>query len=328
MTIEKYENITDRDNLIDVIKNLNKNAKNGALYINGTTKETALILAKYLYISYKHKPTLTTETSNGSINLKFTSDNRELAISISGYGITSKLYDKKKDEIIMEANDDRDKLCRTVGMVKLFYNNKVENMCLFTGSFNPPTIAHYHMIDFVMDAGEFDYIVFAAANDNFLGKKMKKSGGKAFPVAIRIKLLLAMTRDYPNVIVYGEEAGYTYNMLCTVKERYNPGNLYFVLGSDKLKEIERWGYHDKLLSEFCFYVHQRNDSMEYIQNECSRIFANTKYVIGNDDGQYGGISATMVREKMEKGEDYSELVPFSIYEELEYMKENNGWNWN
>lgn len=212
-----------------------------------------------------------------------------------------------------------DELYKVLNDTKIFFSGVPKRAVLFTGAFNPPTIAHEHMIPSAVNHGNFDYIIFALSNQKFLDRKQAKAKDVAYSEKDRLNMIVEMTWKYENVLVFGIEQGYTYQVLNAVKEFWNIPDLYFALGSDKLKEIERWGYNDKLLVEFCFYILQRNDSDSYVSRECNRIFSRTKYIVGKDNEMYKDISATLVRNKIKEQSDFSDLVSKDVYE---YIKNN------
>lgn len=206
-----------------------------------------------------------------------------------------------------------------INIIKMFVKGRPEYPVLFTGAFNPPTIAHYHMIDSVLsnESYDFDYVIFAISNQKFLDKKQNKTGDYAYSEQERIDMLLEMTWANEDVLIFGVEQGYTYNVLCAVKEKYKTNSVFFAMGSDKLQEIHRWGYHDKLLVEFCFYVLMRGtDSKEEVIQKCNDLFADTKYVIGEDNQNFKDISATMVRAAIRNHTEFKDLVHPDVYKYL------------
>lgn len=208
-----------------------------------------------------------------------------------------------------------------VNIVKMFVNGRPEYPVLFTGAFNPPTIAHYHMIDSALQNNDFDYIIFAISNQKFLDKKQSKLGDYAYSEQERIDMLLEMTWENENVLIFGVEQGYTYNVLWNVREKYKTDSVYFAMGSDKLQEINRWGFHDKLLTEFCFYVLMRGtDKKETVIKKCEELFPNTKYRIGEDNQQFKDISATMVRTAIKNNKNFENLVHPNVFQLLRNRK--------
>lgn len=248
----------------------------------------------------------------------------QFEFDLNGYYMEIEVYDDKfsvwgNDSILNDLyhiGEDgieffEEEMYEVINIVKMFVNGRPEYPVLFTGAFNPPTIAHYHMIDSVLgnENYDFDYVVFAVSNQKFLDKKQSKTEDYAYSEQQRIDMLLEMTWENENVLIFGVEQGYTYNVLCAVKDKYKTNFVYFAMGSDKLQEINRWGFHDKLLTEFCFYVLMRgNDNKETIIQKCNVLFANTKYEIGEDNQQFKNISATMVRKAICKNQDFKNLV--------------------
>lgn len=195
-----------------------------------------------------------------------------------------------------------------INTIKLHFRPQAKSAILFTGAFNPPTIAHYHMIESALNIYPFSYVVFAISNQKFLDRKQKRNNDWAYSEKERLEMLLRMTSKIKNVLIMGVEKTCTYDALNEVKERYHSKNVFFALGSDKLKEIGRWKHHDELLSEFSFYILRRNDSMDYIKDKCEGLFDKTLCIIGDDNQDFKDISATEVRRKIDNGEDFTKLV--------------------
>lgn len=214
-------------------------------------------------------------------------------------------------------------LFEVINHIKMFFNGIPKNSVLFTGAFNPPTIAHYHMINSALKNNNFDYVIFALSNQDFLNKKQEKLNDYAYSEKERLEMILSMTYDLPNVLIFGIEQGYTYEVLCAIKEKYKLQSLYFAMGSDKLNEIQMWGFHDKLLRQFCFYTLIRgNDKKEDVLFKCKNIFKNTKFVIGFDNHNFKDISATEVRNCIKQKKDFSDLVHPKVEVYLNsYLKE-------
>lgn len=204
-----------------------------------------------------------------------------------------------------------------VNYVKLFYMGDLGDSVLFTGAFCPPHNGHRHLVEEA--AKKFDCVFIATSTQKFLENKFKKANQEmmwCFSEESRLKFLMLMTWDMPNVIISGVEKGYTYNALCDVRDRYKPKSLWFTCGSDKLEEIPRWGFHDKLMSEFGFYVLQRGDDIADIEEECISLFNN--WAISEQSDAYSNISSTKVRDALSR-EDWGFIknnVPTDVYNAL------------
>lgn len=248
---------------------------------------------------------------NNSIIISYRNDSRYLKIEITdkNYLLRGVIGDKYLPEkLSFSANE----LYKVINYVKIYFNGYPKKSVLFTGAFNPPHIGHYNMIDCVVSNG-FDYIIFATSNKKFLDRKQNKNNDYSYTEQQRLDMLLEMTYSSPNALIYGIERGYTYDVLCDVKSKYNIDELYFSMGSDKLYEIERWGNNNKLLSEFCFFVVSRKDKLEDIQEKC-KIFKN-KYIIV-ENTKFDDVNATEIRKKIKENNEYINLCP----KVTEYLK--------
>ena len=312
-------NIEECLNKIEKIALLENNWNN-----NGANKFSDKVINNVKkFLSYSLYNPFVAPTANNSIQLEYEKDNgKYLEIEIYENKIETFEIDaeKKETEQVFSIND----FFKVLNLVKIFYNGTPQNAVLFTGAFNPPTIAHYHMVHSVLrnDKMNFDYVIFALSTEKFLKNKQDKTNDWYFSESERTEMVLSMIAHNPNALLYGIEVGYTYDVLCGVKQEFNCENLYFACGSDKLYEIERWGHAKKLLKEFNFYILLRGtESYEYTENKCNKIFANTKYFLAKDNEKYKYVSATQVRDKIKQNLDYTNLLEPHVYKYLNENKE-------
>lgn len=305
---------------IDEISNLKKNWNgNNAQPFNDKIINNALLFLKFSL----YKPEIFPTASN-SIQLEYEKENGEyLEFEIKENVIEIfRIYENEQEE---EYTIPFNKFYKALNLVKIFYNGEPENIVLFTGAFNPPTIAHYHMVHSVLRNKNvnFNYVIFALSNDKFLNKKQTRVKDWYYKENERLNLVLSMIAHNPNALLFGIERGYTYEVLCEVKKELKSTNIYFACGSDKLKEINRWGFHEKLLKEFCFYILLRGtDDEDDVSNKCKELFSHTKFTLGKDNEKYKNISATQVRRKIDNKEDCKDLLEKHVYE---YLSEVYKW---
>jgi nicotinate (nicotinamide) nucleotide adenylyltransferase len=262
-------------------------------------------------------------TYNKSVQFEFHDANKYLEIEVF-----SNKFSIWGDHTDIDYGDngiefDENMLFEVINHIKIFYNGIPNNSVLFTGAFNPPTIAHHSMIQSALNRHllAFDYVIMGLSNQKFLDKKQSKvkdESGFAFSEQQRLDMMLEMTYEDDRVLIFGIERGYTYEVLCAVKEKYNIENLYFAMGSDKLNEIQRWGFHDNLLNDFKFYVLVRGeDNIDIVNQKCESIFKNHNFVTHSPKNQqYKDISATDVRMLYVHKQDYSILVYPKVYDYL------------
>lgn len=290
---------------------------------DGATPFSADLIDKVkLFLEYLIEVPNIAITFNSTIQLKYDLGNRHLLIEF---------FENDIIEVSSCAFDDKltfafNQFYKVINLIKIFFYGKTNNVVLFTGAFNPPTIAHYHMINSVLNNKDkkFDYVIFAISTDEFLKKKQDKAGDWYFSASERMKMILSMISQEPKALLFGVENGYTYNVLNSVKDEYNCDNVYFACGSDKLNEIDHWGFHKKLLTEFSFYVLVRgNDEYKKVKNKCKKIFSNTNYIVSYDNEKYKDISATQVRRMIDNNEDCKDVLEEHVYKYLKGVKNGN-----
>lgn len=317
MNKKEFENCISKLNEIKTLKN-NWN-DNGASAFSET-----LINKVKEFINYNFYAPEIFPTATNSIQLEYENKDKEyLELEFKEDKIELFKIDKSKNETTLIFSYDE--IFKIINIIKIFFNGNLDNAVLFTGAFNPPTIAHYHMIQSVLDnkQKEFNYVIFALSNDRFLSKKQAKQKDWYYEEKIRLQMILEMTAHNPNVLIYGIENGYTYEVLQATKKEFNCKNFYFACGSDKLNEINRWGFHDKLLKEFGFYVLLRNDDEKNTKKRCEELFKDTYYILGKDNEKYKNISATLVRQKIKNNESFEDLLEARVAKYIEEKLNDN-----
>ena len=268
---------------------------------------------KYIIFDYELFP-----TAAESVQFEFDFDNTyvEIEITKEGYEIYSEDNGKEFTWFC-----EYDQLYNVINILKLKVNKSRNKAVLITGSFNPPTIAHYHMIENAIHDVKPDFVVFGLANNRFVTKKMSRVNGYVYSEQDRLEMILTMTYNNPNVLIYGIETGYTYDTLCSVKENFKFKDVYFACGDDKIYAVQKWGNHNKLLSEFSFYILTRGNDLEKTKNDADIIFSNTKYIIGKSNENDRNVSSTKLREKIKNGEKFNDLVTKEVYHLLKNMED-------
>lgn len=259
-----------------------------------------------------------TPTANQSIQFEYQTEKEYLEIEI--FQDRFELFKIYEDKSERERTYPLSEMFKVINHIKILFNGNPNNVVLFTGAFNPPTIAHYYMIDSALENTNFDYVFFALSNATFLSKKQNRKKDWYFSEEQRLHMILLMTYRHPKVLIYGIEDGWTYDVLCQIKKRYSCNNVYFACGSDKIKQIPRWSRNNKLLREFCFYILIREDNYEDIKKQCDKIFCDTKYKIGNNNKKYSNVSATMIRNAIKENKDFEQLVYPDVYKYLKPIR--------
>lgn len=133
---------------------------------------------------------------------------------------------------------------------------------LFGGSFNPPTIAHYEMIEYLSKQNLYDEIIILPNGDSY------EFGGKTLNnFHHRVAMLHLMCDHLPKVrILEIENQEHFRGTAHTLKVLNHPT---FVLGADCLENLHRWKNFPSLISENNFLVFSRGNDInvtKMIQN--------------------------------------------------------------
>lgn len=123
--------------------------------------------------------------------------------------------------------------------------------CLFGGTFDPPHFGHLIVAQTIFEAEYFDKIVFVPAHIPPHKKERKISS-----VALRLEMLKIATMDNPNFEISDIElkrGGISYSLetIHTYKEQtgLDREDLYYLIGSDSLKQFQTWQNPKAILEE-------------------------------------------------------------------------------
>ena len=123
--------------------------------------------------------------------------------------------------------------------------------CLFGGTFDPPHFGHLIVAQTIFEAEHFDKIVFVPAHIPPHKKERTISS-----VALRLELLKIATMDNPNFEISDIElkrGGISYSLetIHTYKEQtgLDREDLYYLIGSDSLKQFQTWQNPKAILEE-------------------------------------------------------------------------------
>ena len=192
----------------------------------------------------------------------------------------------------------------------LCYNNDGDVMhIVFGGSFNPPTIAHQHMIDQLKEAFPQSRILILPVGDDYNKKAL-------ISIKHRIQMLELMIDGASDVTVSDLEARRTWKgtlaSLDELSKSYR--DIHFVIGSDQLSGLFEWIDYQRLLETYPFIVMTREGSLS--ENEAEAMFAHIRhrftFITFNRN-----ISSTLVRNNIKQAAPY--LKP-SVYQ---YILDNH-----
>ena len=185
-------------------------------------------------------------------------------------------------------------------------------IAVFGGSFNPPTIAHISLAKQVlakMDNLEKVILVPVSTRYNKNGLASDE---------IRFNMLEQICAKEPGLEVSRLELDsdkqlYTIETLRKIKQQNPNKQIYFVLGTDNLKELETWHKVYELLSGFNFIVLKRDEDIVSDIIDKSTILKKYKSSFFELNGiDTVDLSSSYVRKRIQDGETIVGLVPSKI----------------
>lgn len=186
---------------------------------------------------------------------------------------------------------------------------------IFGGSFNPPHNMHKNIALKLINNGYLDKVIFVPTGD-----KYNKDG--LLNQKDRYNMVKLMIEGCDNLEVSDYEFNkltYTYETLDYFKNIYKDDDIYFICGSDNLKQITLWRKYDYILRNYKIIVIRRNnDDIDKIINNLLIYYKN---IICITDIQ-NSLSSTLIRENLNKNND-AYLLQNMDANVLKYIKNNS-----
>ena len=189
------------------------------------------------------------------------------------------------------------------------------SIAIFGGSFNPPTIAHINLAKQILDKMKnIEKIIFVPVST-----KYNKQG--LAPDEDRLGFLKTICQDHPNMEVSSLELNsprqlYTIETLKIMQKQNPDKTIYFIVGTDNLKELETWHAANEILQQFKIIVLERdNDIMEKIISNSLFLKQYRESFIKLNFNKIK-LSSSYIRQKVQMGEEIKELVPEKIYKDI------------
>lgn len=185
---------------------------------------------------------------------------------------------------------------------------------VFGGSFNPPHKIHQKIATYLIDNNYLDKVIFVPTGSNY--KKPYLASEQD-----RYNMLKLVVGSVPYFDISTYEFGkltHTYETLNHFKEYYKNDDIYFICGSDNLKEIKSWKQYQYILSNYKLIVIRRNG--ESITDILSELKYYQDNIIVIDDIK-SSLSSTSIRNEFKNNIKSADSLNIDS-KVLEYIKNN------
>ncbi len=186
----------------------------------------------------------------------------------------------------------------------------MKKMIVMGGSFNPPTIAHFKMMQYAVKTLDAEKGIFVPVSYAYLKRKMRGLENKEICLKEeeRLRMLNMMCQDTKELCTDDIEMRFPKMQTCQTMERlqekYPEYQLYFLAGSDKLKMMKSWVRNSDFFEKYwvlLVYREEQNPEEVVLQDELLKIYRN-RFVFLALPEKVDTISSTMIRRAFVKRE--------------------------
>ena len=174
---------------------------------------------------------------------------------------------------------------------------------IFPGSFNPPTKAHFEIVDLLYNKKILDKIIFIPVKNN---------GKDLISLEHRINMLKFYTNDNSYLEVSSVMINYS-KFNYQVLGEFND-DLYIIVGSDLLKRFHTFDNYQMMLEKYKFIIVNRDDDVNSLIEKYYYNYQD-KFIVIEYCNQ---LSSTLVREYI-NSDMVSEMIDNRV---LDYIREN------
>lgn len=199
--------------------------------------------------------------------------------------------------------------------------SKEKNIVMFGGTFDPITNAHLNLALKVLNDSflNIDKLLFVPVGDKY--KKKGKSSSN-----IRVEILQKNLKQYNKISIDLTEVNsdkklYSFETLEILHKKYS-ANMYFLMGSDKLKEFSKWFKANEFIEKHRLIVacRENDDLNNLIQS--NELLKKHQDKIFRIDIENNNISSTIVRNKI-KNNNFENILYYISQETFDYIRNKN-----
>lgn len=186
---------------------------------------------------------------------------------------------------------------------------------IFGGCFNPPHKMHIEIARKLIKQGMLDKVIFVPTGNNYTKAELVDIENRIEMLNCIIDKETMEVSDISRNLNYS----YTFQVLDYFNGKYKGAQIYFICGTDNLKEFKTWKNYEYILTNYKLLVVARNgDNVDKLIQEYSKYVDNI-YVASIEENL---VSSTLIRKALkEKNNEY--LQKHLDIKVIEYI-ENKG----
>lgn len=176
---------------------------------------------------------------------------------------------------------------------------------IFGGSFNPPHKMHYGIGKELLQKGYLDRIIYVPVGNRYQKPELLDDEMRYEMVQIMVeneeKMMVSRYELQENLIS-------TYQTLDHFQRMYPSDEIFFILGTDLLKDLGSWRRPEYLLENYYFLVVLRNDDT---REKIAKMYEEEDHIIITDV-KSEELSSTFIRKQLKEGKSILSEIPEAV----------------
>lgn len=193
-------------------------------------------------------------------------------------------------------------------------------LAIFGGSFNPPLNSHFLLAEQIYNEIEnIEKVIFLPVSSKY-EKNDLLSNEHRYNM---LKSVIDKNEHFElsDIELKQPRQLNTIETLKLLQKEYPNNVLYFVIGTDNLKELSNWAFPEELVTKFKLLVLERgDDNFEKIIEKDEFLTKHKNSFISLKENIRTNLSSSFVRQKLKEGKSVKYLIPEEV---LQYIKDNN-----
>ncbi len=177
------------------------------------------------------------------------------------------------------------------------------------GAFNPPHLGHLLISSQVLDFADCQEVWLTPCFKHTFDKNMDSVKHRVFMT----KMLTNSKIKYCDEEIKNKLSGQTIELMELLTKKYPQHQLYFIIGSDNLKNFKKWGDWQKLITTYDFLIFPR-PQFGYNLSQWDLDKPEYKFhLLKHPLLIHSNISSTNIRKRLKQGLSINNLVDQKIY---------------
>lgn len=195
-----------------------------------------------------------------------------------------------------------------------------KQIVIFGGCFNPPLNSHFSLAEQIINEyDKIEKIVFVPVNSKY--QKADLISNEHRYKMLKLVCDKNSKLDVSRVEIDSSRPLYTIETLRIFQEKYPEYEIAFIIGSDNLKEIDKWKKSEELTKDFKIYVLERDkDNIEEIIKSNEFLNNHRQAFTKAKDNITSNLSSTFVRKKLKNQKSIRYLTPDEVVDYIEKNK--------